>query len=196
MFELEQLSQSIDETANTPTGNLAHQQSTDSSEDDNSEKWYKYNDTTVEEINFNDNALIEECFGGTFTASSEYKMLPEERVRYWNAYMLFYREPGYNSHMQRNNIKNSDKIRQRREIINSGAFKSKVSRDSLSELAELVTRGDEKGLFRTTLPPAIEQAVKTENLEFCKNREIFDFDYFHFVYSMVKIFKVILLFFK
>lgn len=187
---MEQLSQSIDESSNAAPNNLNHQNSTDSSEDDSGEKWYKYNDTTVEEVNFNDNMLMEECFGGTFTASSEYKMLPEERVRYWNAYMLFYRETGYNSHIQRNNIKNSDKIRQRREVINSGAYKSKISRDSLSELAELVTRGDEKGLFRTVLPPAIEQAVKTENLEFCKNREIYDFDYFNFVYSMIRIFKV------
>jgi hypothetical protein len=59
----------------------------------------------------------------------------------------------------------------------------------LSELAELVTRGDAKGLFRTTLPHAIEQIVKTENLEFCKNRAIYDLDYFKFIFSLVQVFK-------
>jgi hypothetical protein len=52
-----------------------------------------------------------------------------------------------------------------------------------------VSRGDEKGLFRTHLPPAIERIVKMENLEFCKNREIYESDYFQFIYKMVKIFK-------
>ena len=68
--------------------------------------------------------------------------------------------------------------------------KSKVSGDSLSELAELVSKGDEKGLFRMSLPASIEQIVKSENLEFCKNRTIYDHDYFHFIYEMVKISKV------
>jgi hypothetical protein len=68
--------------------------------------------------------------------------------------------------------------------------KSKVSGDSLSELAELVSKGDEKGLFRMSLPASIEQIVKSENLEFCKNRTIYDHDYFHFIFEMVKISKV------
>lgn len=70
--------------------------------------------------------------------------------------------------------------------------KSKVSSDSLSELAELVSRGDEKGLFRTCLPASIEQMVKSENLEFCKNRTVYDNEYFQFIYEMVKISKVII----
>ena len=67
-----------------------------------------------------------------------------------------------------------------------------MSGDSLSELAELVSRGDEKGLFRTCLPPSIEQIVKSENLEFCKNRTIYDNDYFQIIYELVKISKVLL----
>lgn len=66
---------------------------------------------------------------------------------------------------------------------------NKVSRDSLSELADLVTRGDAKGLFRTNLPPAIEQIVKSENLEFCKNRAIYDLDYFQFIFNLVQVFR-------
>jgi hypothetical protein len=75
-------------------------------------------------------------------------------------------------------------------IIYTYNRKSKVSGDSLSELAELVSKGDEKGLFRMSLPASIEQIVKSENLEFCKNRTIYDHDYFHFIFEMVKISKV------
>ena len=82
-----------------------------------------------------------------------------------------------------NSIKKSDYNK------NETGKTTKVSRDSLSELAELVTRGDAKGLFRTTLPHAIEQIVKTENLEFCKNRAIYDLDYFKFIFSLVQVFK-------
>ena len=49
-----------------------------SSGNDSKEKWYKFNDTSVEEIHFNDVTLAEECFDGTFILSSEFKMMPEE----------------------------------------------------------------------------------------------------------------------
>lgn len=44
-------------------------------------------------------------------------MMPEERVRYWNAYMLFYRELDYNSQLKRNASNSMDKLRQRRDLI-------------------------------------------------------------------------------
>ena len=57
-------------------------------------KWYKFNDTHVEQVALDndDTLLADECFGGTFTspASSTYSSM-EERVRYWNGYLLFYR---------------------------------------------------------------------------------------------------------
>lgn len=59
----------------------------------------------------------------------------------------------------------------------------------MSQLAELISKGDEKGLFRTGLPPEIEHIVKAENLEFCKNRAIYDNDYLQFIFNMVRIFK-------
>ncbi len=60
----------------------------------------------------------------------------------------------------------------------------------MSELTELVSKGDEKGLFRTCMPPTIEHAVKSENLEFCKNRAVYDIDYFKFIFNMVNIYNV------
>ena len=196
IYELEQMNQSIDENnfdTNSSGSNLIRSQSTNNNNNYNNnneedEKWYKYNDTSVEEIYFNDQTLVEECFGGTFTATGDYnKMLPEERVRFWNGYMLFYKEPDQNINSQRKLNGEVNKFRQSKDILNSHAYK--ITKDSFSELAELVTKGDEKGLFCTGLPPAIEQIVKSENLEFCKNRAIYDLDYFKFMFNMVRIFK-------
>ena len=58
----------------------------------NKGKWFKFNDTVVEEFDMNDQTVEQECFGGTYKAkvydsSSTY---PEERLRYWNGYLLFY----------------------------------------------------------------------------------------------------------
>ena len=106
IYELEQLNQSIDDTI---IENVKFQEErTNSATTNSNEKWYKFNDTSVEEVNFTDATMIEECFGGTFVSSSDFKSLPEERVRYWNAYMLFYREPDYNSNLKRNAIHSMD----------------------------------------------------------------------------------------
>lgn len=58
-------------------------------------------------------------------------------------------------------------------------------------MAELISKGDEKGIFRTKglLADEIEQIVKAENLEFCRNRAIYDPDYFQFIYNMVRVYK-------
>lgn len=62
--------------------------------------------------------------------------------------------------------------------------------DSLSQLAELISKGDEKGLFRRTgLLQEIEQIVKAENLEFCRNRAFYDPNYLQFIYSLARIYK-------
>ena len=123
LYELEQLNQSIEETIaeniKCQTQSQANANNTTNTSDD---KWYKFNDTSVEEINFTDATLADECFGGTFISTSEFKVLPEERVRYWNAYMLFYRELDYNNQpkqqqQQRNVINSMDKLRQRRDLI-------------------------------------------------------------------------------
>ncbi len=155
------------------------------------DKWYKFNDTTVEEIDFNNSVLIEECFGGSFACSNDNKSLPEERVRYWNAYMLLYKV--------RNDVDSLPAISTTIKPYTSGKSRyitrkeashaNKFAHDSLSELAELVSRGDEKGLFNTCLPPSIEQLVRNENLEFCKNKEVYNNGYFQFVLNMAKLFK-------
>jgi len=81
----------------------------------NRNRWMKFNDTTVEEFEMNDNSLEAECFGGSYKAkgydSSKHNFFvgfdcqnflniilflfiangfPETRQRYWNGYILFY----------------------------------------------------------------------------------------------------------
>ena len=36
---------------------------------DTKEKWYKFNDTVVEEFDMNEDTLEAECFGGTYKAT-------------------------------------------------------------------------------------------------------------------------------
>ena len=53
-------------------------------------RWFKFNDTTVEEFEMSEENIAAECFGGTYKAKKVSSNLPEDRQRYWNAYMLFY----------------------------------------------------------------------------------------------------------
>ena len=156
---------------------------------DSNEKWYKFNDTSVEEINLNESTLIEECFGGTFTCTSDNRCLPEERIRYWNAYMLIYKVENDVNAFDQNDY--NKPIKPIKNVTRKDCYHaSKFTHDSLSELAELVSRGDEKGLFSACLPPAIEQTVKFENLEFCKNKDTYNNDYFQFIFNMTRLFKL------
>ncbi len=192
LCELEELNQMIEDSLDdTKVLDSASSNKSDTPSFKN-EKWYKFNDTTVEEVTMTEAMMVEECFGGTFTQSSEYKMLPEERVRYWNGYMLFYRVSDYSGSSQQSMLREANlKLKQHRMSFSS---RSKTGNDSLSELTELVSKGDEKGLFRTHMPSSIEKAVKSENLDFCKNRAVYDADYFNFIYMMVRIFKVTMMF--
>uniref|UniRef100_G3TRF4 Ubiquitin specific peptidase 24 n=1 Tax=Loxodonta africana TaxID=9785 RepID=G3TRF4_LOXAF len=55
-------------------------------------KWYKFNDTVIEEFDLNDETLEYECFGGEYRPKVYDQTNPytDVRRRYWNAYMLFY----------------------------------------------------------------------------------------------------------
>ncbi|PIO31787.1 hypothetical protein AB205_0141190 [Aquarana catesbeiana] len=55
-------------------------------------KWYKFNDTVVEEFDLNDETIEYECFGGEYRPKvyDQSNPYPDVRRRYWNAYMLFY----------------------------------------------------------------------------------------------------------
>ncbi|CAF0802298.1 unnamed protein product [Brachionus calyciflorus] len=140
-------------------------------EDDS--KWFKFNDTQVEEINFNDQFLIEECFGGNFTKSDwSSSNLPEERTRYWNAYMLFYKHKSYDP----------------REILEKNTcalkedHKEKIQfRDSISELSDLVEKCDNRVVGDDN---RLENEIRIENLNLLKQNLILNQTYFNFVFNL------------
>lgn len=215
-------------------------------------RWYKFNDTTVEEFEMTEENLAAECFGGTYKAKKVSSNLPEERQRYWNAYMLFYEaieKPGsrtpskksvstshslvhskFNTaHFQAHSPKlagswagNTSAVgsniffqSQRKTSTPSGATSSMVygtrssnqpsspmmivsptrtsepptgtgARESLSQLSDLLEKGDKTALFQMNRMPAnIEREINEENLRFLQNRDVYCDDYYKFVIELV-----------
>ena len=120
--------------------------------------WLKFNDTTVEEFEMTDEALKQECFGGSFKVkkNSGSSHLPENRQRYWNAYMLFYESR--TSTLPVPARRASEKHRGHTVSVSalpaaSGLPRSarKTStpaappRESLSQLSDLLERGEKTG---------------------------------------------------
>ena len=122
--------------------------------------WLKFNDTTVEEFEMTDEALKQECFGGSFKVkkNSGSSHLPENRQRYWNAYMLFYESR--TSTLPVPARRASEKHRGHTVSVSalpaaSGLPRSarKTStpaappRESLSQLSDLLERGEKTGQY-------------------------------------------------
>ncbi|CAH8569019.1 unnamed protein product [Schistosoma turkestanicum] len=61
------------------------------------ERWYRFNDTYVEPIELTDELLEHECFGGTYKVAGNDGRTVESRTRYWSAYLLFYERVDMNS---------------------------------------------------------------------------------------------------
>ncbi|VDD74903.1 unnamed protein product [Mesocestoides corti] len=53
------------------------------------ERWLKFNDTVIEEVEMTDDFLQQECFGGTYLVETPGRP-PEKRTRNYSAYLLFY----------------------------------------------------------------------------------------------------------
>uniref|UniRef100_A0A4W3HTX5 Ubiquitin carboxyl-terminal hydrolase 24 n=1 Tax=Callorhinchus milii TaxID=7868 RepID=A0A4W3HTX5_CALMI len=164
-------------------------------------KWYKFNDTVVEEFDLNDESLEYECFGGEYRPKvyDQSNPYPEVRRRYWNAYMLFYqRTMDQNSPVLPKKSRVSV-VRQEAEDLSLSAPSSpevspqssprphRSNNDRLSLLTKLVRKGEKKGLFVEKMPTRIYQMVRDENLKFMKNRDVFNSDYFNFILSLVSV---------
>ncbi|KAK8401660.1 hypothetical protein O3P69_001054 [Scylla paramamosain] len=166
----------------------------DSLTNPNNGHWFKFNDTTVEEVDMCDALLEQECFGGTYKAKVSYDSsnpLPEDRLRYWNAYMLVYdslddrlstpktpKTPrmGPTSRSFRASTSSAKK-----SFSISGTSSEIRARSSLCELSQLLQQGEKQGVFREYMPPRIMSAITYENLTFLKNRDVFCQDYFTFI---------------
>ena len=154
----------------------------------NDSQWYRFNDTTVEEIQLTEQMLEEECFGGTFRVQKDTHS-SEERTRFWNAYMLVYQCIEPSKLLPPPAIPSSPNTNPSIRHIPGTAVRVKTSnqRDSLSQLADLVVRSENTELFKMTkpsIPSRVLACVKDENLEFLKNRDTYCDDYFQFVYKL------------
>ena len=146
-------------------------------------RWYRFNDTSVDEIDFNEQMLEDECFGGTFRSQKDSSS--DERTRFWNAYMLIYQciEPS------RLLPPPSSPLMNRFQRRNS-TFRHSNQRDSLSQLADLVVQSEHNHLFenkKSLISSKVLACVKDENLEFVKNRDTYCEDYYQFLLHLVSL---------
>lgn len=161
-------------------------------------KWFKFNDTTVEEYDLNDTSLEAECFGGTYKAKvrDSGNSYPEIRQRYWNGYILFYERMEEAIKTPRTPRKIPGRFSFRKTEKDSIGTPNKTLRkshqssthrhgDSLSQLTQLVDRGERQGLFLDKMPARIQQLVREENLVFMHNKDIYSNSYFNFVQQLV-----------
>ena len=159
----------------------------------NTNQWYRFNDTSVEEIQLTEQMLEEECFGGTFRVQKDNNNSTEERTRFWNAYMLIYQciepskllpPPAIPSSPSANRTSS-------RHLPGTAVRVHRSNqRDSLSQLADLVVRSENTDLFKIEkplIPSRVLACVQDENLEFLKNRDTYCEDYFQFIYKLSNI---------
>ncbi|KAK7081025.1 Ubiquitin carboxyl-terminal hydrolase 24 [Halocaridina rubra] len=169
----------------------------DSLTNPNKGRWYKFNDTTVEPVEMTDILLEQECFGGTYKAKVSYDSsnpLPEDRLRYWNGYMLV-----YDSTDERINTPKTPKTPRvgvtsrsfrastssaRKSLSMSKGSSEKRARTSLCELTQLLQQGERQGMFREHMPPRIFATIMHENLTFLKNRDVYSQDYYTFILQL------------
>lgn len=144
--------------------------------------WFKFNDITVEEFHMTDVSLEAECFGGLYKAKvyDQSMTYPEERIRYWNGYMLYYEridEPKTPVSAKKTKVSLSKRthLEPSRRSLNS---------DSLVELTELVHKGEKRGMFTVKMPASIEQVIRAENIIFVKNRDVYNAEYFRFMKNL------------
>ncbi|XP_040263747.1 ubiquitin carboxyl-terminal hydrolase 24 isoform X1 [Bufo bufo] len=163
-------------------------------------KWFKFNDTVVEEFDLNDETIEYECFGGEYRPKvyDQSNPYPDVRRRYWNAYMLFYQRVSDQNSPVLPKKSRVSVVRQEAEDLTLSAPSSPDispqssprphrTNDRLSILTKLVRKGEKKGLFVEKMPLRIYQMVRDENLKFMKNRDIYNSDYFSFVLSLASV---------
>ncbi|XP_068095521.1 ubiquitin carboxyl-terminal hydrolase 24 isoform X1 [Hyperolius riggenbachi] len=163
-------------------------------------KWFKFNDTVVEEFDLNDETIEYECFGGEYRPKvyDQSNPYPDVRRRYWNAYMLFYQRVSDQNSPVLPKKSRVSVVRQEAEDLSLSAPSSPdISpqssprphrpNDRLSILTKLVRKGEKKGLFVEKMPLRIYQMVRDENLKFMRNRDVYNSDYFSFVLSLASV---------
>ena len=68
-------------------------------------------------------------------------------------------------------------------------LRSNFFRESLSQLSDLLEKGEKRGIFSSRMPASIERSIREENLRFMQNRDVFSEDYYSFLYEVTYNFK-------
>ena len=63
-------------------------------------------------------------------------------------------------------------------------LRSNFFRESLSQLSDLLEKGEKRGIFSSRMPASIERSIREENLRFMQNRDVFSEDYYDFLYQL------------
>ncbi|CAD6192121.1 unnamed protein product [Caenorhabditis auriculariae] len=150
-------------------------------------KWYQINDTLVSPLL--PDSIADLWFGGTFCNETGFNDLPDERIRHWNAYVLFYERVENVPPPIDNETEDS---------LNS------LTEESLSSLTfdgnEIVIKtsndSNEDGSCRKmrqiyeSMTEGLRLFVESENFKFCKERDFFSTDYYNvFVGPCVELLK-------
>ena len=150
----------------------------------NKNSWYKFNDDDVSKVEFSDQTMTEECYGG------EFKSKGSTRNRYWSAYILFY-ERQQDSTLQsqwKKPISPTKRLKPSRLSLTklSDIPDSPSARqDPVNELEELIKTGEKSGLFHEKLPPLVRNGIVEANTKLHKERAVFNKGYFSFLRKLV-----------
>ena len=68
--------------------------------------------------------------------------------------------------------------------IDQHILQSNFFRESLSQLSDLLEKGEKRGIFSSRMPASIERSIREENLRFMQNRDVFSEDYYSFLYEV------------
>jgi ubiquitin carboxyl-terminal hydrolase 9/24 len=144
-------------------------------------RWYRFNDISVDEMEFDEQTLEDECFGGKYYVVNDKDKTNEERIRSWNAYMLIYRciEPKKLLRASTNHQQPLSTRQHRRVHINQD--------DSLPQLSNFVIQNDENNVLpmtTTASPSRVLACVEDENLQFIKHRDTYCTDYYEFMLKL------------
>ena len=109
---------------------------------------------------------FDDVLGGSFKVKkAPGSTLPEDRQRYWNAYMLLYESRGGRKRPVRSltmSATSSSPVGASRKI----SMPTAPPRESLSQLSDLLEKGEKTGLFSSRdpskMPSTIEQGIQVE----------------------------------
>ncbi|XP_039251519.2 ubiquitin carboxyl-terminal hydrolase 9X-like [Styela clava] len=123
------------------------------------DKWYKFDDGDVQECNFDDDELKNQCFGGEYVGEVFDHMMKRmsyrRQKRWWNAYLLFY---------------------ERVDVTRSYELSKSLHDLSLGS-----------SFNGPKLPKHVEQLVQDQNIEFMHNKMQFSPEYFTFMQRLLRI---------